>query len=156
MNIYLYFTTAYTARDFVCPWYRGYFMYKNKILIFRNWFDLDRKRTFEFSVSWSPAHLITHEREWLCPKIPLKKLQILLTGAATNPWIRFESDDSFIKFEIGTIWYSLVQFYSTFLLQILHFLSLSVFSGQNLFNLRLHLQYSTFNSKLQLYLNLKL
>ena len=30
---------------------------------------------------------------------------IHLTGAATNPWIRIESDDSFIKFEIwsGTV-----------------------------------------------------
>ena len=28
--------------------------------------------------------------------------KIHLTGAATNPRIRFESDDSFIKFEIGT------------------------------------------------------
>ena len=32
----------------------------------------------------------------------LKVGKIHLTGAATNPWIRFESDDSFIKFEIGT------------------------------------------------------
>ena len=30
------------------------------------------------------------------------KSKIHLTGAATNPWIRFEYDDSFIKFEIGT------------------------------------------------------
>ena len=29
-------------------------------------------------------------------------IMIHLTGAATNPWIRFKSDDSFIKFEIGT------------------------------------------------------
>ena len=29
-------------------------------------------------------------------------LRIHLTGAATNPWIRFEYDDSFVKFEIGT------------------------------------------------------
>ena len=28
--------------------------------------------------------------------------EIHLTGAATNPWIRFESDDSFTKFEIVT------------------------------------------------------
>ena len=28
--------------------------------------------------------------------------QIHLTGAATNPWIGIESDDSFIKFEIRT------------------------------------------------------
>ena len=32
----------------------------------------------------------------------VKKKKIHLTGAATNPLIRFESDDSFIKFEIGT------------------------------------------------------
>ena len=31
-----------------------------------------------------------------------KRTEIHLTGAATNPWIRFESDHSFIKFEIGT------------------------------------------------------
>ena len=30
------------------------------------------------------------------------KTRIHLTGAVTNTWIRFESDKSFIKFEIGT------------------------------------------------------
>ena len=70
--------------------------------------------------------------------------------------LEFESDDSFIGFEIGTNQFNLVQFYSSFLLHILHFLTLSIFSGQDLFNLRLHLQYSTFNSKLQLHFNLKL
>ena len=34
-------------------------------------------------------------------KLDYKK-RIHLTGAATNPWIRFESGDSFIRFEIGT------------------------------------------------------
>ena len=29
-------------------------------------------------------------------------LLIHLTGAATNPWMRFESNDSFIKFQIDT------------------------------------------------------
>ena len=76
--------------------------------------------------------------------------------SSDNPWIRFESDDSFIKFEIGTNWFNLVQFYSTFLLHILHFLTLSIFSGQNLCNLRLHLQFSTFDSKLQLHFNFKI
>ena len=82
--------------------------------------------------------------------------EIHLTGAATNPWIWFESDNSFIKFEIGTNWFNLVQIYSPFLLHILHSLTLSIFNGQNLFNIRLHLQYSTFNYKLQLHFILKL
>ena len=34
--------------------------------------------------------------------IPIRRNGIHLTGAATNPWIRFESDDSFIKYVIGT------------------------------------------------------
>ena len=43
---------------------------------------------------------------------------IHLTGAATNPWMIFESDDRIIWFEIGTHWFNLVQCYSTFLLHI--------------------------------------
>ena len=82
------------------------------------------------------------------PPSTMLKHEIHLTGAATNPWIRFESDDNFIEFEIGTNWFNLVKFYSTFLLHILHFSTLSIFSGQNLCNLRLHLQFSTFDSKL--------
>ena len=62
-----------------------------------------------------------------------KKSRIHLTGAATNPWITFESHDSLIKFEIWTNLSNMVQFYSTLLLHILHFLTLSIFSGQKLF-----------------------
>ena len=42
----------------------------------------------------------------------LTKGETHLTGATTNPLIRFESDDSLIKFEIGTNWFNLTQFYS--------------------------------------------
>ena len=92
---------------------------------------------------------------WLLKMLCLENL-IHLTGAGTNPWMRFQSDDSFIKFDNWTNLFNLVQFYSAFLLHILHFLTLSIFSGQTLFDLLLHLQYSTFNSKLQLHFNLKL
>ena len=44
--------------------------------------------------------------------IHLLYIEIHLTEAATNPWIRFESDDSFIKFEVWINSFDLVQYYS--------------------------------------------
>ena len=134
------------------------------------WLSLDTKRICKLCKHpnallhcrnfWTKNNHVEDKLVFLCcSNINLKfkfKYLIHLTGAATNPWIIFQSDDSFIKIEIGTNQFNLVQFYSTFLLHILHFSTLSIFSGQNLFNLWLHLRYSNFYFKLHLPFNLKL
>ena len=103
--------------------------------------QLKHRKQFYFALVWkhftyktlSDQNLSQSDRNSV-----MTKCWIHLTGAVTNPLIRFEYDDSLIKFEIGTNY--LVQFYFTFLLHILLFLTLSIFSGQNLFHLRLHLK----------------
>ena len=74
---------------------------------------------------------------------------IHLTGAATNPWIIYEYDDSFIKFEIwpiNLIWNSFI----SYIFYPVHFQWSEFISPPTT------PKKSTFNSKLQLHFNLKL
>ena len=59
------------------------------------------KNVSEAEVELGQAHQLEFQIVWAyCWN--MIKTNIHLTGAATNPWIRFEYNDSFIKFEIGT------------------------------------------------------
>ena len=100
--------------QFFCFWIFVLKLKVNKLLASINWFYWSNR------FFWYPSCYVSW---YLCHTTYVIKGQIHLTGAATNPWMIFESDDSFIRFEIGTNLSDLVKFYSTFLLYILHCLT---------------------------------